>query len=569
MSASPSLATVINSTMATICSNPNYPPGDGSQSVAANPAGLFTNVGSFNTTCVSTIGSETLIAPYFALEAYHQNQGGGTFGGVTYGQSAAFSRSQQVFVNGGKTDLAVLLLASKVTTATPAEVLPSDYSAYIQPSAEYPVYIVRGDQNRQLALSDWTGAETITGDSGELEEGFASLPSTDPLLPWGTEPDTGAIYPIQNDSGNGVFAFFDVQGVPQTVLLGGIHYGYSTTLSTCSDVGDYVTAVNSLMASMFEQAQAQGLISPTEPLEQLTTVDLSGFAQVPSLKVQGFQGTTNVTQSLTYTVTVNTATGVSVPDGESVTLEDADNHNTVVGTGTFAGNVANITLAPGVLADGSHALFAAYAGDTNLGSSVSNNELSVAVLPQVTGVLLNGNIPALDVDQNSMVDSIEFTFSEPVNCGAGAFSINLDCNAEVNGTPTTVGTLPTLGWAAVNPNADGSSSQWAVTFSGNGVEAGSIANGIYDITANGYAITSDANPAVQAQGQGYLFWRLYGDYYGTGTVGFPDELLLSQDYGDTSSSPTYLVYMDIDGSGTIGFPDLLGLGQDYNTSYSV
>jgi len=94
------------------------------------------------------------------------------------------------------------------------------------------------------------------------------------------------------------------------------------------------------------------------------------------------------------------------------------------------------------------------------------------------------------------------------------------------------GTVPTLNWAAVNPNSDGSSSQWVITFSGAGVTGGSIADGVYDITLNASAITSEFNPTSTVQPRPTdTFYRLFGDAQGTGKVNTADYDAFLANYG--------------------------------------
>ncbi len=64
-------------------------------------------------------------------------------------------------------------------------------------------------------------------------------------------------------------------------------------------------------------------------------------------------------QAVSFTVTV---TG-GVPDGSTVTLQDASNGNAVVGTGTLTSGTTTITVS--ALALGTHALFAVYSGDSD------------------------------------------------------------------------------------------------------------------------------------------------------------------------------------------------------------
>jgi hypothetical protein len=92
-------------------------------------------------------------------------------------------------------------------------------------------------------------------------------------------------------------------------------------------------------------------------------------------------------QAVSFTVQVSGG----VPDGETVTLEDADNSNAVVGSATLSGGSATIPLSN--LTVGTHSLFAIYAGDSNFaGSQSSEVAQTVAALPvAVTSATVNGS----------------------------------------------------------------------------------------------------------------------------------------------------------------------------------
>jgi IPT/TIG domain len=72
-------------------------------------------------------------------------------------------------------------------------------------------------------------------------------------------------------------------------------------------------------------------------------------------------------QAVTFTVTVSG----SVPNGETVTLDDASNNNAAVGTGTLSSSAATITVAAGTLSVGTHNIFAVYGGEANFAASQS------------------------------------------------------------------------------------------------------------------------------------------------------------------------------------------------------
>ena len=316
----------------------------------------------------------------------------------------------------------------------------------------------------------------------------------------------------------------------------------SSNGQTWTQVGSPIT-----LSAMPATANA-GLAVTASYNPQLSTASFNNVALVTTLGttttlINNGPATTNATQALSLTATV---TG-GVPDGETIALKDAGNNNAVIATAILTGGTATFALPAGTLLAGTHPLFATYAGDTSFAPSQS---LTSTVTEQVvvTNFALNGNIPGLAGVQRSMIDSAIYTFSEPVNAGANAFNIALDAGQ--------TGTLPTLTWTAVNPASDGSSAQWAITFGGNGVVAGSIADGVYDLTMNAAAISSDSAPAVKSQARAAdTFARLFGDSDGDGSVSIIDFNAFAQIFGFSSTTPGYNGAFDSDGDNSISIVD--------------
>jgi hypothetical protein len=175
----------------------------------------------------------------------------------------------------------------------------------------------------------------------------------------------------------------------------------------------------------------------------------------------------------------------------------------------------------------------------------------------VVSATVNGNLPSLAGAQRSMVDSMLYTFSEPVTLDPGdAFGIAVPSGQS--------GTAPTLGWTAISPDASGASTQWAVSFSGAGVEGASIGDGVYDLTLNTLAVTSEANPTVAAQPhQPDLFYRLFGDVVGTGQVGISDYNALLSTYGLGSGDSGFIPCLDVNADGQIDNTDYNAFMANY------
>jgi Bacterial Ig-like domain (group 3)/Beta-propeller repeat len=241
-------------------------------------------------------------------------------------------------------------------------------------------------------------------------------------------------------------------------------------------------------------------------------------------------------QAVSFTATVS---GGSNTDGETITIEDASNGNAVVASPTLTNGTATFTIFN--LTVGTHNLFAVYNGDAiNGGSDSSASPVTQVVnpaAPAITSVVINQNNSALynaagqpfSGAQRSMVNDIVYTFSEPVNILSPADDPTVFTIAVASGW---TGTVPTLSWA---PVAGSNNTQWAVTFSGNGVTGASIANGAYSITiADPASITAESDGqalSLATSGIGgatQSFYRLFGDINGDEFVNAADNVKFKQ-----------------------------------------
>ena len=193
-------------------------------------------------------------------------------------------------------------------------------------------------------------------------------------------------------------------------------------------------------------------------------------------------------------------------------------------------------------------------------SAPASTPISGIAPADVSSVVVNANIPALAGVQRSMVNSIVYTFSEAVTLNATtAFSIAVSSGQ--------TGTVPTLSWSAISPDGSGARTQWAVTFSGSGVTGGSIGDGVYDITLNTAAVTSEANPTVPAEAHNVdTFYRLYGDINGDGRVNNTDYNAFLNTYGLRSTDPGFVAGFDVNADGLIDNTDYVAF-QNNNAKH--
>jgi hypothetical protein len=157
---------------------------------------------------------------------------------------------------------------------------------------------------------------------------------------------------------------------------------------------------------------------------------------------------------------------------------------------------------------------------------------------------------ALGGNQRSMVESLVYTFNHPVSLADGAFNIALHGNitvtdAQGNTTPgQTLGAVPTLSYTS----PDGGLT-WVVTFSGDSVINGSIADGVYDITLDHTKVT-DVVGQVMAADRVDTFFRMFGNSTGgtTGaTVSNTDYRRFAGAFGALPTDSNYLAYFDFFG----------------------
>jgi endonuclease/exonuclease/phosphatase family metal-dependent hydrolase len=280
--------------------------------------------------------------------------------------------------------------------------------------------------------------------------------------------------------------------------------------------------------------------------------------------------TTNVTPAqtavaVTSTVTLNAqvtpvAPGAGTPTGTVTFFVDGVQVGTpqpVNGSGQ-----ASTTTTP--LGVGPHAITATYNGDGNFNVSTST-AATIDTFPNVSSVTVNGNDPSLVGTQRSRVTNLVVLFDQAVTLGATAISLALHNPVSINGGPaTTVGTLPTIAWN--NPSADGKT--WIVTFSGAGVTAGSIADGVYDLNIdhNQVALTSNASVKMSAD-YTTAFHRLFGDLNGDAKVNSTDNFQFRNAFGTSTGNAAYRAGFDVNNDGNVNSTDNFQFRNRFGTTW--
>jgi Bacterial Ig-like domain (group 3)/Beta-propeller repeat/Dockerin type I domain len=271
----------------------------------------------------------------------------------------------------------------------------------------------------------------------------------------------------------------------------------------------------------------------------------------------GSQGTLTLTVNQTTTTSVSSNPVGPIAQGDPVTFtaDISDANPGDVGAVSFyfdygqpdqfqIGGAVNVvggsatSDATTALPLGSDTITAIYSGGDGFDGSQGTLTIQVTPAPpRIAAVVINQDISALynaagqpfAGAQRSMVNDIVYTFSEPVSILSPADDPSVFTIAVASGW---TGTAPTLSWASVAGSGD---TQWAVSFSGDSVTGGSIANGAYTIT-----VTDPGSITAETDGQALSlatsgiggatqsFYRLFGDINGDEFVNASDNAKFKQ-----------------------------------------
>jgi hypothetical protein len=403
---------------------------------------------------------------------------------------------------------------------------------------------------------------------------------------------TYGAFSFVNPSSTLVTAALQVGSFPQSTDTGYFDNYKVNVLSPASDAGNSGLSYSWDINGDGVYGDATGA-NPTLTWAQLNALGINDGPATRNVSVQVSDGLGDVVTSNPVTLTVNnTAPTLTISGASSVSqgalytlnLASSDPGDDTISSWTInwgdgspiqtvAGNPSSVTH---VFANNLTTCTISASATDEDGTYAAGNTVTVAVVVNsapaaITSVVINQDISALynaagqpfAGAQRSMVDDIVYTFSEPVNI--------LDPGTDPNVFTVTVaagwtGTVPTLSWA---PVVGSNNTQWAVTFSGNGVTGGSIANGAYAITvtdpASIMAVSDGQTLSLDASGIGgatQSFYRLYGDINGDEVVNAADNLKFKQ------ALTTYNAAFDYSDDGTVNASDNLKFKDDLTVNFS-
>jgi hypothetical protein len=507
-----------------------------------------------------------------------------------------------------------------------------------------------GAQITKWALSGgaWSLVDTVTAGTGNSAVGFYWLS--------GKTDNSGnvTLYATYGNGGTSVtgpgdlYSISDTNGYDAPIGSGGAHSDAVTTVASVGSSSNEVfrgasAAPVMAVTSVTVNANTFPIISATESgnTVTVTTNGTHGFVPgqsivVAGVSVVGYNGVFTVASVSDATHFTYTDSNAGLGNAALGTATSAQAASAAVSTATSSGTTATITTAA---ANG----FTAGQVVTISGVSVSgyNGIFTIANIVDATdftyttaGSNLNsgsGGTAALNSllsgAQRSMVDSITYTFSQPVTLGANAFSVAVHgtsaiSSATESGNTVTITTAATqlffsgqtitiagvsvAGYNGTFPITTVDSSTftytdpisglgggsggtagpgtapgvsylspdggitWVVTFTGASVIGNSINDGVYDITLNQSAVTFNSSGATLAQSNRTLdtLYRLYGDTVGHERVNATDYSLFVGAFGSRSGQASYVVFLDFDGNGRINAVDYSAFVSNFARRYS-
>jgi hypothetical protein len=279
----------------------------------------------------------------------------------------------------------------------------------------------------------------------------------------------------------------------------------------------------------------------------VTITDSGGLFTTSSVAV-------TVEQTPTGVVVSPSSPTIAVGGMEQFSATASDQFGNAIGSPTFGwsiGGSGNSIDATGLVTLGSTP--GTYTVTATLGAASGTASITgvASTAPVVNLFQVNdGNV------QRAMVDSVTLVFSEPVALDSGALALNQRSTTGGSATPMTYALS----------SADGGTS-WVLTFSDPSYIGGSLPDGTYDLTVTGADVTGAGNTPM-AGNPIYSFYRLYGDFLGTGSANGSDFSLLASVFGKSVSVAAGNWYIDYYGTGQVNGSDFSQFAARFGKSAS-
>jgi hypothetical protein len=413
-------------------------------------------------------------------------------------------------------------------------------------------------------------------------------------------------------------------------IIAAVGAGDGSGLSTtANEVFRGVAAAPSpAVTSVTVNANTFPIISVTESSSTVTVTTNGQHGFVPGesiviagVGVSGYNGVFTVASVADATHFTYTDSNTGLANATLGTASSAQAASATISTATSSGTTATITTATasgftvGQVVTITGVSVSGYNGTFTI-ASVSGTQFTYTI-PSALGSGSGGTAALnslLSGAQRSMLDSITYTFSQPVTLGANAFSVGVHgtsaiATATESGNTVTITTAATqlfftgqtitiagVGVGGYNgtftisvvdsstftytdatsglANSSGGTAgpgtapgvsylspdggiTWVVTFTGSSVIGNSINDGVYDITLNQSAVTFNYSGATLALSNRTLdtFYRLYGDTVGHERVNATDYSLFVSAFGSRSPQANYVVFLDFEGNGRVNALD--------------
>ncbi len=264
----------------------------------------------------------------------------------------------------------------------------------------------------------------------------------------------------------------------------------------------------------------------------------------------------------TFTITVNNVAptvdagsdarirpGALFTRGGSFTDPGADTWSGLVNYGEGAGDEV-LALNP----DKSFSLEHRYTrpGDYTVTVKVTDDDAGAGTDTFVVRVVPPGQVEEVEINdgsrQRSMITSITITFDSVVTLTDGGVQLRHKKHSFVD---LCLNTSTVNGKTVVD-----------VTFTGNNIVGGSLADGRYKLVINGNRIFNEFGDPIDADGDGdpggkhvTNFFRLFGDSTGNGRVGKKDAKAFDAAFGTSAGQSGFLWFFDYDANGVIDKTD--------------